>query len=240
MGVYHIAYTPKLDGVSLYFNAGCNFSCKGCLIDFYPWDRHLDRKFTEAKNRTLNINEVIVYLKPLSFKKVIFLGKEPTIDRDFLPLARITKKDFFTHNILITNGWEYIEDEAIDEVCVSIKAVTPQLFKEFTGQDNPLRVLNNFKKYVHNPKIKVRAESIFIPGYIDNIEIEKIAEFISSVDSTIPYRIDGYISRLENDRFRRPTRAEMEEAKSVSEKYLQNVSFMYLRTKLKARSERIY
>ena len=164
MGVYHIAHTPKLDGVSLYFNAGCNFFCRGCLINFYPWDRHLDRESTQTKNRTLNINEVIVYLKPLSFKKVIFLGKEPTIDRDFLPLARITKKDFFTHNILITNGWEYIEDEAIDEVCVSIKAVTPQLFKEFTGQDNPLRVLNNFKKYVHNPKIKVRTESIFIPG----------------------------------------------------------------------------
>lgn len=240
MGVYHIAHTPELSGVCLYFNAGCNFSCKGCLIDFYPWDRHLDRESAQTKNRALNINEVTAYLKPLSFKKVIFLGREPTIDRDFLPLARITKKDFFSRNIVITNGWKYIEDEAIDEACVSIKAVTPRLFKEFTGKNNPLRVLNNFKKYVHNPKIKIRAESIFIPGFIDNSEIEKIAKFISSVDPAIPYRIDGYIPDSENERFRRPAKSEMEETKSIAEKYLQNVSFMYFGTKVKHEVKRIY
>lgn len=241
MGVYHITYAPKLSEICLYFNGGCNFSCRGCITNSYPLDCHLDKgEAAQAKNRTLNINKVASYLRPLSFKKVIFLGKEPTIDRDFLPLARILKKDFFTYNILITNGWEYVEDKAIDEVCVSIKAVTIELFEGFTAKDNPVQVLNNFKKYVHNPNIKVRAESIFIPGYIDNTEIEKIAKFISSVDSTISYRIDGYIPYPENDRFRRPTKGEMEEAKSISEKYLQNVSILHFGTKVKHEVKRVY
>ncbi|MDP2928028.1 MAG: 4Fe-4S cluster-binding domain-containing protein [Candidatus Omnitrophota bacterium] len=241
MGVYHITYVPKLSEVCLYFNSACNFSCRGCIGDTYPLDCHLDKKeAAQAKNRALNINKVVPYLKPLSLKKAIFLGKEPTIDRDFLPLARILKKDFFTHNIFITNGWEYVEDEAIDEACVSIKAITLELFEDFTGKDDPLRVLNNFKKYAHNHNIKLRAESIFIPGYIDNIEIEKIAKFISSVDSTIPYRIDGYIPYSENDRFRRPTKSEMEEVKLVAEKYLQNVSILHFGTKVKHEVKRLY
>jgi len=241
MGVYHITYSPGLSEVCLYFNGGCNFSCRGCISDSYPLDCHLNKKeIGQVKNRALNINKVVSYLKPLFFKKAIFLGKEPTIDRDFLPLARILKKDFFTYNALITNGWEYVKDEAINEVCVSIKAVTPKLFESFTGKDDSFRVLNNFKKYVHNHNIKVRAESIFIPEYIDNLEIEEIAKFISSVDTAIPYRIDGYIPSLENDRFRRPAKAEMEGAKKISEKYLRDISVLYFGTKVKHMVERIY
>lgn len=240
MGVYHITHTSELREVCLYFNGGCNFSCRGCITDSYPLDCHLDKKDAAQADRTLNINEAVSYLKPLFFKKVIFLGKEPTQDVDFLPLAKTSKESFFTYNILITNGWEYVQDKVIDEVCVSIKAVTLKLFENFTGKDNPLRVLNNFKKYVHNHNIKVRAESIFIPGYIDNKEIEKIAKFISSVDSTIPYRIDGYIPCPERDRFRRPTKKEMEEAKLVAEKYLQNVSVLHFGTKVKHEVKRLY
>lgn len=240
MGVYHMTYASGSGKVCLYFNGGCNFSCRGCITDFFPLDCHLDKKDTAQADRTLNINEVVSYLKSLSFEKAIFLGKEPTQDVDFLPLAKTLKQDFFTYNIFITNGWEYVENEAIDEVCVSIKAITPHIFKDFTGKDNPAQVLNSFKRYAQISSIKVRVESIFIPGYIDNKEIEKIAKFINSVDAAIPYRIDGYIPYSEKDRFRRPAKNEMEEAKLVAEKYLQNVSTLYFETKVKNMVKRIY
>jgi pyruvate-formate lyase-activating enzyme len=238
MGVYHITYTPELKEICLYFDGRCNFSCHGCITNWHPEDCHIEEP-RQTKNRTLNIEEVTSYLKPLSFKRTIFLGKESTQDRDFLPLAKILKKDFSTYNILLTNGYQFVEDMAIDEVCVSIKAISKELFKDFTGKGNPERILKNFKRYVNIPALKVRAESIFIPGYIDKDEIEKIAKFIARVDSSIPYRIDGYIPQHE-DKFRRPTEKEMEKAKAVAENYLKNVSILHYGAKVKYKVERIY
>ncbi|MEW6095110.1 MAG: radical SAM protein [bacterium] len=243
MGVYHITYTPELKEICLYLDGGCNFSCYGCITDWHPEDYHI-KNLRQTKNKILDIEGVISYLKPLRFKKVIFLGKEPTQDMNFLPLARILKEDFESYNVFLTNGYQFVEDMAIDEVCVSIKAISKELFKDFTGKENPERVLKNFRRYVNN-SLLVRAESVFIPGYIDIDEISKIAQFIAKVDSTIPYRIDGYIPSSayileKKDRFRRPTEDEMRKAKEVCENYLNNVSILHYGVKVKYKVERIY
>lgn len=245
MGVYHITHAPKLSEICLYFNGGCNFSCRGCITDFYPLDCHLDQESAQTINRSLSIDEVAPYLKPLSFKRAIFLGKEPTCDGDFLLLARFLKERFNAYNILLTNGYKYIKDKIIDEVCVSIKAISKKIFRDFTGKSKPGQVLANFRRYARIPRLKVRAESIFIPGYIDKYEIERIARFIASVDNTIPYRIDGYIPSSayflnKPDRFRRPTEGEMEEAKTMAKRYLENVSTLHCGTKVKYKVQRIY
>ncbi len=242
MGVYHITYTPELKEICLYLDGGCNFSCHGCISRYHPEDCHLDEAPRQTKNKTLSKEEVISYLEVLSFKRVIFLGWEPTQDRDLLPLARILKERFSTYNIFLTNGYEFIEGKAIDEVCVSIKAITPRLFEDFTGQDNPERVLKNFKRYYFI--YTLRAESILIPEYIDKEEIEKIACFIASVDKNIPYRIDGYIPINAyfngKDKFRRLTQEEIKQAKIRAEKYLEDVSILYSEVRVRYEVERIY
>lgn len=244
MGVYHITYSPELKEVCLYFNGGCNFRCHGCISKYHPEDCHLDEAPRRSKNRSLSQSEVISYLQPLSFKRVIFLGWEPTVDSVFLPLAKTLKEKFSTFHILITNGWKYVDDEAIDEVCVSIKAITQSLFKDFTGRDNPARVLRNFERYANNPLVKLRAESVFIPGYIHEEEIGHIARFIASINTVIPYRIDAYIPINAyfdgKDRFRRPTQEEMEKVREVATKHLKNVSILTSNMKVKWRVERVY
>ncbi|MFH1612850.1 MAG: radical SAM protein, partial [bacterium] len=198
MGVYHITYIPKVKEICLFFNGGCNFSCHGCITDYYPNDCHLVEKEKKApehqstraperkkehqeekENTKLKIEEVVSLLKPLDFKRVIFLGKEPIKDKDFLPLATILKQNFSTYHILLTNGYQLLKNTLIDEVCVGIKSISKKIFKDFTGQNNPEKVLNNLKKYVNAPYLKTRAESIFIPNYIDIDEIEKIAKYLS-------------------------------------------------------------
>ncbi len=244
MGVYHITYAPQASEVCLYFDGKCNFSCRGCISKFYPWDCHLDEVLTQKRNKGLSRKSVPLYLKPLSFKKVIFLGSEPSADSDFLPLTGILKKEFSSYNILITNGFKYVRDKVIDEVCISIKAVSKDIFKNFTGRDNPEQVLKNFKKYADIPTLKLRAESIFIPGYIDKEEIEKIAQFIASIDPKIAYRIDAYIPTdrysKTTDRFRAPDKREMSEAKIAAEKYLKNVSTLQYQVKTKFKVKRVY
>lgn len=244
MGAYHITHSPELKEVCLHFDAGCQFRCHGCIARYHPRDCHLEEKHKQDENKRLSIKEVVACLQPLDFKKTIFLGREPTMDPIFLPLAGTLKEKFSTHNILLTNGYKYITEKAINEICVSIKAVTKEIFRRFTGQDKPETVLENFKKYC-NSRIVLRAESILIPGYIDKDEIEKIAEFIANIDSTIPYRIDGYIptgvySSDKIDIFRRPTEDEMRKVKEAAQKYLKNVSILCQKTQLKYKVNEIY
>jgi len=241
MSVYHITHTPGLSEICLYLDSGCQFSCHGCITSWHPLDCHLrSTRAEEHKSVSLSIDQVISCLSSLVFKKAIFLGKEPTEDEDFLPIAKILKEKFSTYNIFLTNGYKYINNKVLDEVCVSIKTISPEIFKDFTGKSNHKQVIKNFKKYVNISHMKVRAESVFIPNYIDKDEIEKIARFIAKVDPEIPYRIDAYIPYSQDDRFKRPSKEEMEEVKEISRRYLKNVSILYLGVNVKYKVERIY
>jgi pyruvate-formate lyase-activating enzyme len=41
--------------------------------------------------------------------------------------------------------------------------------------------------------IAIYLETVFIPGYVDEDEVLRIADFIASVDREIPFRIDAYL-----------------------------------------------
>lgn len=245
MGVYQITYAPTVKQFCLYFDEGCDFRCHGCISRFHLESCYFYGKVIKRTyKKSLPLKETLALISPFFFKSVILLGQEPTKDSIFQPLVKILKKRFSSHNAVITNCWRYIED-SIDEVCGSIKAITPQIFKEFTGRDSPDRVLKNFEKYADNDHIKLRAETIFVPGLIDKEEIQKIATFIASIDPQIPYRIDAYIPisayfPKKKDRFREPTQKEMNEAKLTAGKYLKNVSVLTRGIKPKFEVKKVY
>ena len=118
----------------------------------------------------------------------------------------------------------------IDEVVFSIKAATDSLHRYYTGKSNKT-ALQNFVK-LNESGISLRAESIFIPEYIDHLEIENIAKFIAGVNQNIPYRIDAYLP-IGNNPWRRPAIEEMEAAVSVARQYLTEVSCLTGNEKLK-------
>lgn len=239
MGVYHITLCRGLKEICLYFDAECNFSCHGCITRYHPLDVHLVSEEVHKRGRTLRSEEVLDLLENLPFERVVFMGSEPTQDPDFPLLAVELKESLGVYNILLTNGWEIAEDIPLDEVCVSIKAASDHLFRDFTGMENPGRVLENFKRYYQTPRLRLRAESVLIPGHIDEREIERIARLIAEVDPSIPYRIDAYIPH-KGDKFRRPTEEEMERARLKAREYLMNVSTLTSRVSIKHKVERIY
>lgn len=169
----------------------------------------------------LDLWGVIDKLKTMDVGRVIFLGGEPTIDPELSDLARILHADLNTYNILLTNGHSLPDLEDVNEVQLSIKAYTDTIHQEFTGKSNA-KVLKNFEG-LYSQGVKLRSESIFIPGYIDLEEIEKIAEFISSIDPKIMYRIDGYVP-VPGMPWRRPKPKEVERAVTVAKRYLREVS----------------
>ena len=155
--------------------------------------------------------------------QVIFMGAEASLDRQLPQLARMLHQEFRCHNILLTNGVMLPSLADVDEVVFSIKAVTDSLHRDYTGKSNR-GALENFVT-IYRSGIRLRAESILIPGYIDRAEIENIAQFIASVDRAIPYRIDAYIPVGDNP-WRRPTLQEMEEAAEAAGRYLEHVSYL--------------
>lgn len=229
MAVCEIIYSKDIKTVSLYFDGGCNFSCLGCIAR---------KRVRSIKRNSLTAKEVNSILKTIKFEKVIHMGLEPTMDDTFIPLIKILKKDFGVKNILITNGWKYVDEEFLDEVCVSIKAITKDIFKWFTGVDDPKPVLKNFWRYSF-ANISLRAESIYIPNRLDKTEIEKIARFISDVNPEIPYRIDGYFPSTET-KLKMPSLEDLIDAKKIAENYLSNVSILHPGMKLKYSAEKIY
>jgi pyruvate formate lyase activating enzyme len=183
------------------------------------------------------LEEVCHLLEPLEVKVVIFMGGEAALDLQLPQLAAVLHREFSSYNILLTNGFKVISLEDIDEVVFSLKAHTDSLHRHFTGKSNK-QALDNFIG-LYQSGIKLRTESIFIPDYIDCLEIEHIARFIARVDRNIPYRIDAYIPVSDNP-WRRPTSQEMKEAVSVAQRYLVNVSCLTGNEALKFDVLRVY
>jgi len=237
MGIYHITYAPTLRELYIYFDGPCNFSCHGCICRNNPIDIHLTDS-SGGVRPPLSAEDALNIVRGLDFERVVYMGFEPTVDGEFYKLAEELKALFNSYNILLTNGYKLVEEVLIDSVCVSIKAVTEEIFRRFTGVSGSKRVLINFRRY-WSLGVELRAESILVPGLIESDEIERIAEFIADVDRDIPYRIDGYIP-MENDVYRRPTKAELEEARRRAERHLRRVSILHHGIKRKYSVRRIY
>ncbi len=230
MNIYHITHSPQAGIAHLHF-WGCNLNCRACLLKKELRDVHLAEtkndifKSTGETRRTperfLELNEVMQILRKLAIKQVVFMGAEATIDPEMPQLAEALHKEFGCSNVLLTNGFVLADTRDIDEVVFSIKAYNSQLHRDYTGKANK-KAMENFVRY-YKSGVKLRGESIFIPGYIDCPEIEEISRFIASVDSGIPYRIDAYIPLGDNP-WRRPTTEEMAGAVSTARKHLENVS----------------
>ncbi len=225
MNIYHITYAPTAKEVCLYF-WGCNFACRGCIRKKALDDIHLKYHAPTRKYLPptfLSLEEVIEILKKLAVKRVIYMGGEPTVDNRLPRLLELTHNELHAYNILLTNGFISPPLKDIDEICLSLKACNNKLHLDFTGKSNK-KVLANFVNF-YQAGVKLRAESILIPDYIDCQEVENIAKFIASIDPNIPYRIDAYIP-VPKSLWGKPTSQKVDKAVDVAKKYLHNVSYL--------------
>lgn len=227
--VYHVAYAPAIKKAYL-FHWGCNLKCKGCLchkeINCMALEENLDVVFRDPRLRppqtpagSLPLKQLFSILEQVELTEVAFEGQEASLD-PILPEICRWLKHRGCKVILHTNGVAMADTSNIDDVIVSIKAATPEIYKEYTGLSNSL-VLGNFRRY-HDSGVFLKAESVLIPGYIGIKETENIAKFIASVDKSIPYRIDAYFESGDNP-WRAPEPEEIKEAVDIAERYLDNV-----------------
>ena len=234
MKVYHIVYEPEYKSANIHFFTACNLRCRGCYtrfetIDFGLHDdpiAYIANKAEEAPpSLFLSREEVMEKLQGLPLERVIFIGTEPALDPEMPELARALHSEFGCYTIMLTNGLFLPDLGDIDEVIFSIKALTPEVHRAYTGVDNS-GILDNFALLAKSD-IRMQAETVLIPGLIDALEIERVAGFVAGVDPEIILRIDAYFP-VPNCPWRAATREEVEEAALRAGCHLKKVSILTL------------
>lgn len=199
--------------------SGCNFECKGC---FSP--------ARDIKGKKMDVDELVNLVKKASLdyyqklpEEIIITGGEPTLNQNYL-LDLISKLNF-SYVIMETNGYlldeEYVDrlvKAGLKEIMLDLKAYDEGLHKWYTGFSNR-PILQNVEA-IHK-KIKLIIKTVYIPGILDESEIEDIALIISTIDPEIEYRINDF--RPSKGISRTPTDQEMESAYFKAKDYLKNV-----------------
>ncbi|KTB47888.1 radical SAM protein [Dehalogenimonas alkenigignens] len=230
--VYHVVYEPTFKSIIFHHWTECNLKCRGCYcrrekIDFSllpDWQVRLSTNPPESPPEVLlSLSETLKLIEGLAIDRAIFIGVEPTLDPGLPRLAHELKSRYGSYNILFTNAVSLPDISDIDEIIVSLKAVTPELYHQYTEGENR-KTLENFRRIYDSGK-KLQAEITLIPGVIDAAEIEEAAKFISSINKDIPLRITGFI-KLSGMEFRAPTGEEVETAARLAMEHLKTVNYL--------------
>lgn len=179
------------------FFYGCSFNCLFCQN--YTW-RDIPKFFTTVEELLQKVNEDV--------KCICFFGGDPSCQLDFS--INFAKK-VLEKNSEINICWEtngsfnplFLEQilriiyESKGCIKFDLKFFNENLNLALCGASNR-NTLENFKRAVKLSKSKkghfpmVVASTLLIPGYVDEREIESIAEFIASLDKDIPYTLLGF------------------------------------------------
>lgn len=232
MKAYHIVYEPTFRSVALHIWTDCNLSCRGCycqheILDFGLIDNWAERVASQVPasppTRFLSLEKVMKLIGGLDIDRAVFIGTEPSLDPELPTLAEALHRMFGSYNIMLTNGVRLTEMKHIDEVIFSLKAISDDIYRDYTGRSNK-RTLENFVT-VYNSGKKLQAECLLIPGYIDVQEVEHIARFVASVDKDITLRIDGYFP-LNGCPWPAATATDVEKAVKVARKHLTRANYL--------------
>ncbi|PPD59184.1 radical SAM protein [Dehalogenimonas etheniformans] len=226
--IYHITYAPSTKAASLFF-WGCNLNCKGCYCQRRVFSSMLgdcvgynlqQPKMAIPPTQFLTYDQVMEILSRVELEEVTFEGQEASTFPFYGHLSEEISKRFASRNLLLTNGYELPDLRSTHKIGFGLKAVSDEIHRDYTGVSNA-RIIENLRKLYRSGKDLV-IESVFIPGYIDLEETERIAEFISGIDKNLLYIILPYF-QAGNNLWKRPTPDQMEQATNIAKRHLNRV-----------------
>jgi pyruvate formate lyase activating enzyme len=203
---------------------GCNFSCEFCQNwDLSQATKDLRTKLIKEKRAEDMGIEVGKFGYELSPKKIVettaaknipsiaYTYNEPIIFFEYLyDTAKLAKKKGIK-NVLVTNGYE--TDEALEKLKPYVQALNIDL-KSFNSSFYTTICKARLEKVLETIKSArkmgfwVEITTLVIPGKNDsNDELRKIAEFIASVDKSIPWHVTAFFPQYMMKNIR-PTPAE--------------------------------
>jgi pyruvate formate lyase activating enzyme len=181
------------------FFYGCNFNCMYCQNSSHKELRNGKKITTDDLAEQVLLNEKI--------SCICYFGGSPEPQLPFsLKASKLALE--YSEDRILRLCWEWngcgetsLVREAAELALISggtikfdLKCHTPSLSLALSGVDNS-RAFSNFKmiaqeKYEKRSEVPMlTATTLLVPGYIDKIEVERIAEFIAELNESIPYSL---------------------------------------------------
>lgn len=237
VGIPEIAYTNLAQVLKSYSVTmlGCNFRCIYCnayRLSQYPGSGWLYRGYVDPSELASEAIHRIESIegRAMGVDKISFTGGEPTIHLPYIKkvVEELREKIQGLGVGFATNGFASLKTlKEIINFCnyisFEIKAFNDDTHRGITGaQVEP--VLRNAEYLIKNGKERIRViRTVVIPGVNDK-EIKTIAEFIASIDTSIPFRIIPFRPNYILYYHPGPTKERMEEiGKEVIKTGLENV-----------------
>ena len=218
------------------FYGSCSFDCLFCQNWHY---RYLSTK----RSPTMSAKDLALKISDRRVSCICFFGGDPStqmphsletcriaceIARDSGRILRLCweTNGHLTHDMAMAAG-EYALNSG-GNIKFDIKAWDENLNIALCGISNR-EALKNFKSlgsiYEKRPDPPLlSASTLLIPGYIDSQEVEKIAEFIGSIDRKIPYTLLAFYGCYAMSDLPTTSRSLAIECKKSALKHLDNVS----------------
>ena len=206
--------------------SGCNFRCRGC---FSFAREFIGEPMTAEQVVALMKNAARRYYGDTPLEEAVITGGEPTLDRKYLVALLKQLKEIVPEIVLDTHGYflddAYLQElleAGLTEVVFDLKAFDEQLHEWYTGYSNR-KILENIQNAYD--KVKLVVNTVYIPGIVDDREIEQIAGFLAKLetDKPIDFRINRFRAELSRESIaRNPEPAEIARAYAVAARVLGN------------------
>lgn len=175
--------------------------CRGCGVCVELHRTNSFRNYGERGHlcpRRLEAHQVV--LSPQGFGParniIAFTGGDLGCRPDFYAVCaqKIKEKKLPLHILFETNGYgltpknlDILQDAGIDAFWLDIKAYHPGVHEKLTGVSNE-RILKLPREMTERGFV-LEVLSLYIPGWVEEDQLRKIAEVVSAVDKEIPFTI---------------------------------------------------
>ena len=173
---------------------GCNLSCTFCqnyTLSQYPKE-HEHRIVGE----TLNPEQIITLAQQHQCASIAYTYNEPVVSFEYTYDTALLAKENGLKNIYVTSGFETkkatkLLSSCIDAMNIDLKSFSDSFYTDVCNAR--LKPILETIAYAHTLGIWVEITTLIIPGLNDTQEeLRQIAEFLASIDTSIPWHISAF------------------------------------------------
>ena len=173
---------------------GCNFSCRHCQ----NFSISQPGKFpsTEPPGSRRSPEQIVSHARSANCRSVSYTYVEPTIFFEFAHDCMQLAHENNVKNIFVSNGYMGTEAVALlapllDGINIDLKTFRDDVYRSLCGA-RLQPVLDTIRR-MHDAGVWLELTTLLIPGMNDSSEeFHDIAEFIASVDTSIPWHVTGF------------------------------------------------
>jgi len=224
MPFHLITYNEKYHFATLH-NYGCTFRCNVCSYRLRSGPEGTPGLSYPKPERFLSIHEIKNALASVEAEKVFFMGGEPTLSKDLPDILDFIKNKMKVKTYLGHTNGSNLPMKNLDGANVGLKAWDEKVHLRYTGREKA-PIFSNFESAVR-ANMDMKANMVFIPGFVDIDQIESVASWLADMDPNIPFHIMGYIP-IPGQPFQRPNAEQMNEVLRKCKVHLRNVAMSHL------------